>query len=744
MDADLLQSLLGAIRDAVTPKPQCDDVALPLFDPDKSQNGASSWCKSVDDLSAEFKWSSLQLAAKAGKALRGSALSWFESWEPENGRTWENFKTDITSLYPERKNLSEKLTKAVLFTSDSSDSYCEYAREKLRLLKSTRINFTENQLIELVCGSITDFNVKTASLNGNATTTSELIASLSSWSKNPRKRQIEQNRAVFNSNDVPGPSDIKRIKSDRINDNRHGDREKRCHNCNKLGHLQAQCFANKNKSSENKNISNDQRVTASLNTPHSLNKPVCAYCKKLGHQIENCWHKQYYDTKKNVNCINNADTFLTNVSINDIPVKALLDTGANCSIIKKSIARQLSCHLTTCSTLLDGIGSGKLHVSSKILVPVRFEDVCLELEMYVARDCDFQYDCIIGRNAVQFPDIKIVTDSSGSKLTRIPTSDQNCPIVCAVDLTTTVSNMSILTDKICHLDKDLQKQIHDIFQKYPSVLPSPDSISTVKTGELVIKLKDNQIVYYRPYRLAPIEREKVKEIIQELLDLEIIRESDSTYASPILLVKKKDGTDRMCVDFRALNKITEKERYPLPLIDDQIDKLGKAKCFISIDMKNGFHQIPCSADSIKYTAFITPDGHYEFLKMPFGICNGPSVFQKAINKAVQHLKFLLVYIDDLLIPFSTITEGLDYLDSTLHALSNAGFTINLKNVPFLQKASNIWVLLSLKTVFDPVKVRFRHWSIPQSLLRLSKSVNSWDWPVIFGNIFLNLPHVRLV
>ncbi|KAG7295010.1 hypothetical protein JYU34_022581 [Plutella xylostella] len=130
MDADLLKSLLGAIRDAVTPKPQCDDVALPLFDPDKSQNGASSWCKSVDDLSAEFKWSSLQLVAKAGKALRGSALSWFESWEPENGRTWENFKTDITSLYPERKNLSEKLTKAVLFTSDSSDSYCEYAREK--------------------------------------------------------------------------------------------------------------------------------------------------------------------------------------------------------------------------------------------------------------------------------------------------------------------------------------------------------------------------------------------------------------------------------------------------------------------------------------------------------------------------------------------------------------------------------------------------------------------------------------
>ncbi|CAH2088871.1 unnamed protein product [Euphydryas editha] len=99
-------------------------------------------------------------------------------------------------------------------------------------------------------------------------------------------------------------------------------------------------------------------------------------------------------------------------------------------------------------------------------------------------------------------------------------------------------------------------------------------------------------------------------------------------------------------------------------------------------MKNGFYQIPVSSDSIKYTAFVTPDGHYEFLKMPFGICNGPSVFQKAITKAVQHLKFLVVYIDDILIPFTTIEEGLFYLEETVKALCNAGFTINLQKCKF--------------------------------------------------------------
>lgn len=184
--------------------------------------------------------------------------------------------------------------------------------------------------------------------------------------------------------------------------------------------------------------------------------------------------------------------------------------------------------------------------------------------------------------------------------------------------------------------------------------------------------------------MAPVEREKINEMVNDLLQKNIIRESESSFASPVLLVKKKDGSDRMCVDFRALNKILEKERYPLPLIEDQIDKLGNAKYFISIDMKNGFHQIPIAENSIKYTAFVTPDGHFEYLKMPFGICNGPSVFQRAISKAVQHLNFLLVYIDDLLIPFRTEEEGLHYLDQTLEALNQAGFTINLKKCKFFE------------------------------------------------------------
>lgn len=362
------------------------------------------------------------------------------------------------------------------------------------------------------------------------------------------------------------------------------------------------------------------------------------------------------------------------MSVYDVEINSLIDTGANCSVIKESIAKNLGCHFSPYYLYLRGIGIGGLQVFAKIKIPVKFEDFCIRLDVFVVKDSDFCYDLLIGRNAIQHPDLEIVTNHLGSRLVRkhITTSGSDINIIWD-------DPSSELSSKISHLDNVTQGSISAIFLKYPSVL---NSNGHVKTGELVIKLKRDEVIYYRPYRLAPIEREKVKEIIQELLDKHIIKESNSSFASPMILVKKKDGSDRMCIDYRALNKLIEKDRYPLPLIEDQIDRLGNSKFYISIDMKNGFYQIPVSSNSTKYTAFVTPDGHYEFLKMPFGICNGPSVFQRAITKAVYHLKFLLVYIDDILIPFNTIEQGLDYLEQTVSALNSSGFTINIKKCKF--------------------------------------------------------------
>nr|CAI5824178.1 unnamed protein product [Callosobruchus analis] len=205
-------------------------------------------------------------------------------------------------------------------------------------------------------------------------------------------------------------------------------------------------------------------------------------------------------------------------------------------------------------------------------------------------------------------------------------------------------------------------------------------------GEMQIKLTSDIPIYYRPYRLSYRERELVRDKVQTLLKAGVIRESESAYASPIILIPKKSGEIRMCVDYRALNAITVTDRYPLPLISDQLDRLANKNYFTTLDLAQGFHQVPMHPDSVDKTAFITPDGHYEYLRVPFGLANSPAVFQRVINKMLGQLRYgeVLAYIDDLLIPSATEEEGLELLALVLDLVEKAGVKLKLAKCSFLQ------------------------------------------------------------
>jgi hypothetical protein len=209
----------------------------------------------------------------------------------------------------------------------------------------------------------------------------------------------------------------------------------------------------------------------------------------------------------------------------------------------------------------------------------------------------------------------------------------------------------------------------------------------VKTGELKIRLIDPcRTVQRRPYKMSAEERKVIRDRVKELLDAGIIRPSCSPFASPALLVKKRDGSDRMCIDYRELNTNTVSDRYPLPLINDQIARLNGANFFSLLDCASGFHLIPVNADSIETTAFITPDGQFEFLTMPFGLKNAIAVFQRAIMNALGELAYdyVIIYVDDILIVSCDVESGLERLNIVLECLTKAGFSLNLKKCSFLK------------------------------------------------------------
>jgi hypothetical protein len=352
--------------------------------------------------------------------------------------------------------------------------------------------------------------------------------------------------------------------------------------------------------------------------------------------------------------------------------------------VSNSLCQRFTTPITTLAeALVVEVASGEL-----VVIRDHYEKCTLELEgeTFVIDLLPISlrsFDVVVGMDWLAANDAEILCSK---KIIKIPKSNGSTIMVYGEKVKKTTNVISLLKARKCLakgcysylayvIDAKLEKKgvtdvevVREFPDVFPEVLPG---LPPERQVEFHIDLTPGAAPIARaPYRLAPTEMKEMMSQLQELLEKGFIRPSSSPWGAPVLFVKKKDGTMRMCIDYRELNKVTVKNKYPLPRIDDLFDQLQGAGCFSKIDLRSGYHQVRVKEDDVPKTAFRTRYGHYEFLVMPFGLTNAPAVFMDLMNRVCRAFldKSVIVFIDDILIYSKNEKEHEQHLRDVLEVL----------------------------------------------------------------------------
>ena len=261
-----------------------------------------------------------------------------------------------------------------------------------------------------------------------------------------------------------------------------------------------------------------------------------------------------------------------------------------------------------------------------------------------------------------------------------------------------------------------------VVREFPYVFPEElPGIPYEREVDLAIEIVRGIVPMSRaPYRMAPTELKELKSQLQELLDKGFIRPNVSPWGAPVLFVKKKDGTLRMCIDYRQINKVTVKNKYPLPRNEDLFDQLKGAGVFSKIDLRSWYYQLRVKEVDVPKTAFRTRYGHYEFLVMPFGLTNAPAVFMDLMNRVFRPYvdQFVVVFIDDIMVYSKDTQEHEQHLRIVLEMLREKKLYVKLIKCDFwLKEVSFLGHIVSVEGIrVNPAKIEaVVNWKSPQNV-----------------------------
>ncbi|GKA42691.1 putative reverse transcriptase domain-containing protein, partial [Tanacetum coccineum] len=526
----------------------------------------------------------------------------------------------------------------------------------------------------------------------------------------------------------------------------------RCGNCKKVGHQTRDCRAAIAPNTQRAPVGNQQGI-------------ICYECGRPGHFRKDCpklrnQNRGNQTRNKNGNKTGNqtggnetmarayaiggggtnpdsnvvTGTFL----LNNCYASMLFDSGADRSFVSSTFSALLDITPTTLDTSYAiELADGRISETNIVLrgctlglLGHPFDIDLMPVELG-------SFDVIIGMDWLAKYHALIICDE---KVVRIPYGNEvliirgdNCDNGSKLNIISCTKTQKYI-EKGCQVylvqvttkkgeDKSEERRLEDvpIVQEFPIVFPEDlPGLPPARQVEFQIDLVPGAAPVARaPYRLAPAEMQELSTQLQELSDRGFIRPSSSPWGAPVLFVKKKDGSFRMCIDYRELNKLTVKNRYPLPRIDDLFDQLQGSRVYSKIDLRSGYHQLRVREEDISKTAFRTRYGHYEFQVMPFGLTNAPAVFMDLMNRVCKPYldRFVIVFIDDILIYSKSRKEHEGHLKLILNLLKKEELYAKFSKCEFwLSKVQFLGHVIDSEGIHvDPAKIEaIKDWASPKT------------------------------
>ncbi|EDO18644.1 Tkp3 protein [Vanderwaltozyma polyspora DSM 70294] len=375
-------------------------------------------------------------------------------------------------------------------------------------------------------------------------------------------------------------------------------------------------------------------------------------------------------------------TSIVKATTNNTAIHVLLDTGSPTSFINHRLITKLDLEVYKAPKFsFKGVVSEEsANTTEAVEVPLKIDNKTFTIQAYVTEYIG--HDVIIGYPTLQrFPELFDSVSTDVPVYSIISTEEVPRTINKDIYWVNTVINTST--------NSSFEKLPHWLAEKYKDTvrddLPARDKNSNPIVFHEIELISGMKTPKSQPYRVTPKVEEEINKIVTDLIDKQFIISSKSPFSSPIVMVKKKDGTYRLCVDYRTLNKATVKDPFPLPRTESALAKIGAASIFTTLDLHSGYHQIPMKREDRYKTAFVTPSGKYEYTVMPFGLVNAPSTFSRYMADLFREMKFVNVYLDDILIFSSSETEHWKHIDLVLQKLKNEQLIVKKPKCSFAEK-----------------------------------------------------------